>query len=183
MSTAQRRVGALATTLLASLALSACGNTPADGPKSPPADDVSADRLSERDVTLHQDLPAGLPESVEARAAAFLERHGTALRRSLRDYLGPELTTAVEAGATVCRAGSETPSIDDPRRYPFACIVRGSADGQGLEVGITLGFVGTELDGRCWRAANERVAVTTTVPALLTRDEARRPVNQIAGCV
>jgi hypothetical protein len=55
------------------------------------------------------------------------------------------VTTEVEAGSAVCRAGSETRSIADPRKYPFACI----ADGDGLEVEIVLGFVGTELDGRC----------------------------------
>ena len=58
----------------------------------------------------------------------------------------------------------------------------GKADGQGLQVGITLGFVGTEVDGRCWGAANDRVSVTTTAPALLGRREAMLPVNRIAGC-
>jgi hypothetical protein len=119
---------------------------------------------------------------VEAQAARFLGREGTAVRGSLHRFLGSKLTTRVERGATVCRPGSETPSIADPSRYPFACIVRAGADGLGLELGITLGFVGTELDGDCWRAANERVAVTATRPALLSRREARRPVNQIAGC-
>lgn len=61
-------------------------------------------------------------------------------------------------------------------------MVRGSAASQGLEVEVTLGFVGTELEGECWRAANERVAATTTTPALLSRAEAMRPLNQIAGC-
>ncbi len=183
MSGRQRRAAVLSVALLSSLPLSACGSTAADRPDGPPADDASAHRPAELDLPAPRDLPAGLPESVEGQAEAFLERQGTALRRSLREFLGPRLTTAVEAGATICRAGSETPSIDDPDRYPFACIVRAGADGQGLEVGITLGFVGTELDGRCWRAANERVAVTTGVPALLTRREAQRPVNQITGCI
>lgn len=127
--------------------------------------------------------PRELGPSLEARAASFLDREGTALRRELRRYLGPSPTTRVEPGSAICRAGSETPSIADPRRYPFACVVHASADGAGLEVEIVLGFVGTELEGRCWHAANERVAVTTSLPALLTRREARRPVNQIAGCV
>jgi hypothetical protein len=128
-------------------------------------------------------LPAGLAGSVEAQTAVFMEREGTALRGSLHRFLGPKLTTKVESGSAVCRPGSETPAIDDPSKYPFACIVGASADGQGVEVEITLGFVGTELDGRCWRAANERVAVSATAPALLTRREAERPVNQIAACV
>ncbi|HEU4392275.1 MAG TPA: hypothetical protein VFR04_01430, partial [Solirubrobacterales bacterium] len=134
------------------------------------------------DFQAHRPLPAGLRASVEGQAEGFLEREGTALRESLHRFLGPRLTTAVERGSAICRPGSETPSIDDPSKYPFACVVRASADGEGLEVEISLGFVGTELDGDCWRAANERVAVTTTMPALLTREEAERQVNQIDGC-
>ena len=69
-----------------------------------------------------------------------------------------------------------------PRRYPFACIVEGSADGRGLNVNITLGFVGLKLDGRCWRAANERVSVTSTAPALLSAARGHAAGNRIAGC-
>ena len=47
---------------------------------------------------------------------------------------------------------------------------------------IALGFVGLSLDGRCWQAANERVTVTATAPALLPRRQAMRQVNRIAGC-
>ena len=129
-----------------------------------------------------QPLPAGLEASVEAETVAFLAREGTALRESLRPYLGPRPATAVERGSAICRPGTATASIADADRYPFACVVRGSASAGGLEVEVTLGFVGTELDGECWRAANERVAATTTTPALLTREEAMRAVNQIAGC-
>jgi hypothetical protein len=127
--------------------------------------------------------PRQVEPSLEAQTVAFLEREGTALRRNLRRFLGPRLTTEVERGSAICRPARETPSIADPRRYPFACIVRATADGDGLEVEIVLGFVGTELEGRCWRAANERVAVTTSLPELLSRREARLPVNQIAACV
>ncbi|MGE0068112.1 MAG: hypothetical protein AB7T48_12255 [Solirubrobacterales bacterium] len=124
---------------------------------------------------------AQLGPSLEARSAEFLDRSGTELDGILRRFLGPVFTTSLDAGSAICRPAGQTPSIDDPKRFPFACVVEASADGQGLEVEIVLGFVGTELDGRCWRAANERVLVTTTRPTLLGR-EALRPVNQISGC-
>lgn len=127
--------------------------------------------------------PRQVEPSLEAQAAAFLEREGTALRRSLRPYLGPEPATAVEPGSAICRRGAAVHSIEDPARHPFACIVRATAESGGLEVEVVLGFVGTELDGRCWRASNERVAVTTSLPELLTPREARHPVNQVAACV
>ncbi len=155
------------------LVLSACG-TAAEGPESHDIGDISAHRPA---VGM-----GDLEDSVEGETGSFLEREGSALRVSLHRFLGPKLTTKVERGSAVCRPGSETASISDPRKLPFACIVSAEADGQGLQVGITLGFVGTELDGRCWRAANERVSVTTTAPALLSRREAMRRVNQIAGC-
>jgi hypothetical protein len=123
-----------------------------------------------------------LAPSIERQAESFLQRKGSALHRSLVRFLGPRLTADVSRGATECRPGADTPSIVDPRRFPFACVVEGSADGQGLSVNITLGFVGLSLDGRCWQAANERVTVTATAPALLPRREAMRPVNRIAGC-
>jgi hypothetical protein len=123
-----------------------------------------------------------LARSVEAQAAVFLARDGTALRKSLHQFLGGEVTTRVAKGSAECRSGQNTASIDDPGRYPFACIVEGSADGEGLAVNITLGFVGLEIDGRCWKAANERVSVTTSAPAVLTRQEALKPVNQIHAC-
>jgi hypothetical protein len=123
-----------------------------------------------------------LAGSVEGQAEGFLQRDGSALHRSLVRFLGPRLTAGVSKGATECRPGADTPSITDPERFPFACVVEGSADGQGLTVNITLGFVGLSLDGRCWQAANERVTVTATAPALLPRREAMRPVNRIAGC-
>jgi hypothetical protein len=129
------------------------------------------------------DLTSGeLAGSVESQAAVFLARDGTALRKSLRRFLGSEVTARVARGSAECRSGQNTASIDDPNRYPFACIVEGSADGRGLTVNITLGFVGLEIDGRCWRAANERVSVTTNAPAVLTRREALKPVNQIGAC-
>jgi hypothetical protein len=165
MSKRERRVGAGAATLLllVVLAFVGCGGDEG-GPEA-------------------NATPRQVEPSLEAQAVAFLEREGTALRRNLRRFLGPTLTTAVEPDSAVCRSARQTPSITDPRKHPFACIVRASADGQGLEVEIVLGFVGTELDGRCWRAANERVAVTTSLPELLSRREAQLPVNQVAGCV
>ncbi len=138
-------------------------------------DEASA--VAQRDVA-----PAQIGPSVAVQSADFLERPGTELEGILRRFLGPTFTTTVDPGSAVCRSGGQTASIDDPKRYPFACVVEASADGQGLEVEIVLGFVGTELEGSCWRAANERVLVTTTRPTLLGR-EALRPVNQIAGCV
>ena len=126
--------------------------------------------------------PAQLGPSVEAEAAAFVERPGTELDRVLTRFLGPAVKTKVEPGSAICRSGSATASIDNPTRYPFACIVRATAEGEDLEVEITLGFVGTELDGSCWRAANERALITGTKPTLLG-DRAKRPVNQIEGCV
>lgn len=172
-ATACRAVSA--TLALATLTLPACGSpdNTADGPISGDIDRESARRL----------LPEGLAESVEGEAAAFLGRPRTAVRRELRPYLGPSPTTRVERGTTVCRPGAETASIADPESYPFACIIRASAASEGLEVEVVLGFVGIELDGACWRAANERIAATTSVPALLTRREAERPVNQIAACL
>lgn len=165
MSASTRRVTSGAGVLLLLLAaLVGCGGDEGDAP--------------EADAT-----PRQLAPSLESETAAFLAREGTALRRDLRRFLGSEPTTEVERGSAVCRSASETPSIADPRRYPFACIVRASADGAGLGVEIVLGFVGTELEGRCWRATNERVAVTTSLPELLSPSEARRPVNQIAGCL
>jgi hypothetical protein len=126
-----------------------------------------------------------LPEltaSLEAEAAEFLERPDSALGVSLHEFLGPKITTEVEAGSAICRRGRDTPSIDDPKRYPFACVVRGSADGEGLLVEITLGFVGTGVEGRCWHAVNERVLVTTTRPATLSKAEATKPPNRLDGC-
>ncbi|HEX3239481.1 MAG TPA: hypothetical protein VHR18_05025 [Solirubrobacterales bacterium] len=124
---------------------------------------------------------AKLGPSVEAQSAEFLDRSGTELDGILRRFLGPIFTTRLDPGSAICRPASQTPSIDEPKRFPFACVVEASANGQGLEVEIVLGFVGTKLEGRCWRAANERVLVTTTRPTLLG-SEALRPVNQIAGC-
>ncbi|MBK5221211.1 MAG: hypothetical protein JJE35_15750 [Thermoleophilia bacterium] len=157
---------ALAAAILAISLLAGCGGKEDEASGAVEAEDVAA---------------AQLGPSVEAQSAEFLERPGTELDGILRRFLGPTFTTAVDPGSAICRPASRTPSIDDPKRYPFACIVRASADGQGLEVEIVLGFVGTELEGRCWRAANERVLVTTTRPTLLG-SEALRPVNQIAGC-
>jgi hypothetical protein len=123
-----------------------------------------------------------LASSVEGRAESFLQRDGSALHRSLVRFLGAQIATNVSRGTTECRSGRNTPSIVDPEKFPFACIVEGSADGNGLTVNITLGFVGLNIDGRCWQAANERVTVTATAPALLSRRQAIRPVNRIAGC-
>jgi hypothetical protein len=123
-----------------------------------------------------------LAGSVEAQAERFIEREGSVLHRSLTRFLGDRITAGVSRGTTECRPGRDTPSIADPRRFPFACVVEGSADGGGLTVNIALGFVGLSLDGRCWQAANERVTVTATAPALLPRRQAMRQVNRIAGC-
>ena len=70
-----------------------------------------------------------LAKSVEAQTAYFLRRDGTAVRRSLEKFLGPRIVTRVARTDTECRTGRETASIANPRKYPFACIVEGSADG------------------------------------------------------
>lgn len=140
-------------------------------------DEVGSTAAPEAAVSMRE-----LAGSVEAQAQGFLQREGSTLHRSLVRFLGPRLTAGVSKGATECRPGRDTASITDPQRFPFACVVEGSADGQGLTVNITLGFVGLNLDGRCWQAANERVTVTATAPALVPRKEALRPVNRIAGC-
>jgi hypothetical protein len=160
-----RCCAAVAAALIASLALAACGG--------------GEETATSAEKTVK---PAQLGPSVETEAAAFVERPGTELDRVLTRFLGPVVKTKVEPGSAICRPGTATPSIDNATRYPFACIVRATADGEGLEVEITLGFVGTELDGSCWRAANERVLVTTTEPTLLG-NKAKRPVDQIEGCV
>lgn len=154
--------------LLTAPALSACGGGEEAASATGPEPDVAIARLG---------------PSVEAASAEFLARPGTALARALAEFLGPATVTAVQPGTTVCRPASQVPSIDDPRRYPFACVIEATADdGSGLEVEIVLGFVGTGLEGRCWAAANERVLVTGTRPTLLDRREAMRPVNGIEGC-
>jgi hypothetical protein len=132
---------------------------------------------NEEPLTMRQ-----LAGSVEGKSAAFLDREGTALHRSLERFLGGRITTKVARGSAECRSGKRTASISNSKKYPFACIVEGSADGNGLTVNIALGFVGMKLEGRCWRAANERISVTSGAPALLTRREAMRPLNQIAAC-
>jgi hypothetical protein len=127
-----------------------------------------------------------LPEltaSLEAESAEFLERPDSALGVSLREFLGPKIATEVEQGSAICRRGRDTASIDDPKRYPFACVVRGSADVEGLLVEISLGFVGTGVEGRCWHAVNERVLVTTTRPHTLSKREAMRPPNRLSACL
>jgi hypothetical protein len=136
-------------------------------------DDPGAESLTMRQLT----------RSVEAQSADFLERDGTALHRSLEQFLPGRITIEVAKGSTECRSGNQTASISNPNKYPFACIVEGSAEGEGLTVNITLGFVGLKLAGRCWRAANERVSVTTGAPALVSQEEAARPVNQVRACV
>lgn len=159
----------LAAVLALTIALAGCGGGGGDGGGSTATADAAPSMRE-------------LAGSVEGQAEGFLQRDGSALHRSLVRFLGRRLTAGVSQGATECRPGADTPSITDPEKFPFACVVEGSADGQGLTVNITLGFVGLSLDGRCWRAANERVTVTATAPALLPRREAMRPVNRIAGC-
>jgi hypothetical protein len=165
-----RRLGALAATaclVLALPALSGCGG----------GEETTVSTTGLGDLTLPE-----LTASLEAEAAEFLERPDSALGVSLHEFLGPRIVTEVERGSAICRRGRDTPSIDDPQRYPFACVVRGSADGQGLLVEITLGFVGTGVEGRCWHAVNERVLVTTTRPATLSKPEALKPPNRLEAC-
>lgn len=169
------RAIAAAAALLALLLVAGCGG---GGVEAFQTSTAPAPRVERSTVAMHE-----LEASLEAQTGDFLRREGSALRVSLHRFLGPRLATRLEVGSAVCRPGSETASIADPGKYPFACIVSADADGQGLQVGITLGFVGTELEGRCWRAANDRVSVTTTAPALLGRRQAMLPANRIAGCV
>jgi hypothetical protein len=162
-----RRAGLGAAALALVLALGACGS----------GDNGTTASQSSKPVAI-----AKIEPSLETEAAGFVNRPGTELDRVLKRFLGPALKVKVEPDSAICRPGSDTPSIENPNQYPFACILRANANGQGLEVEITLGFVGTELDGSCWRAANERVLVTSTEPTLLGR-QAKLPVNQVKGCV
>ena len=61
--------------------------------------------------------------------------------RNLNRFLGPGSNTRIERGTAICRPARETPSIADPQKHPFACIVRAGAESEGLEVEIVLGFV------------------------------------------
>jgi hypothetical protein len=123
-----------------------------------------------------------LQVSVEEQVPDFLNRRGTVLAKNLDRFLGGEMSAKVVKGSAQCRAGENTPSITDPDKYPFACIVSGNVSGKGLTVGVTLGFVGLSVEGLCWRAANERISVTTSVPALVPRQAALDPINQLEGC-
>jgi hypothetical protein len=162
-----RRAGVGAVALIAASLLGACGSGGSDTSSAQNASPVAAAKIG---------------PSLETEAASFVNRPGTALDGVLKRFLGPVVKAKVEPGTAICRPGSETASIENPSRYPFACILRAEADGRGLEVEITLGFVGTELEGSCWRAANERVLVTSTEPTLLG-ERAKLPVNQVKGCV
>jgi hypothetical protein len=168
LGSVSRRPGILAAYLVFALAaLSGCGA----------GEETTVSTTGLGDLTLPE-----LTTSLEAEAAEFLERPDSALGASLHEFLGPKITTEVEQGSAICRRGRDTASIEDPKRYPFACVVRGSADGQGLLVEISLGFVGTGVEGRCWHAVNERVLVTTTRPSTLSKAEAMRPPNRLEGC-
>jgi hypothetical protein len=162
-----RCAGAGAAALIVASVLAACGGGDGATTASPGAEPMPVAKIA---------------PSLETEAASFVNRPGTQLDRVLTRFLGPVVKAKVEPGTAICRPGSETPSIEDPSRYPFACILRAEADGRGLEVEITLGFVGTEIDGTCWRADNERVLVTSTEPTLLGQ-RAKLPVNQLKGCV
>ena len=129
------------------------------------------------DLTLRQ-----LQASVEEQTAGFLARDGTVLAKNLNRFLGGKMSAKVVKGSAQCRVGKDTPSITDPDRYPFACIVSGNVSGKGLTVGVTLGLVGLSVEDGCWRAANERISVTTSVPALVSRQAALDPINQLEGC-
>lgn len=124
-----------------------------------------------------------LAPSLGSSARQLESRSGSTLRRSLNDSLGPNAKIAIDAGSTRCRSGSATPSVTNPGRFPFACIVSGRASASGVETGFTLGFVVFKLDGRCWKATNERIAAAASGPVSLSRQEALQPANVIAGCV
>lgn len=126
---------------------------------------------------------AALAPSLGSSARQLERRSGSILRRSLNASLGPNAEIAIEAGSTRCRSGSATPSVTNPRRFPFACIVSGRATAAGVQTGFTLGFVVFNLHGRCWKATNERIAAAASGPVVLTRREALEPANVIAGCV
>jgi hypothetical protein len=123
-----------------------------------------------------------IANSLEQRVAGFLARDDTTLANSLSRFIGSKFSTKVVKGSSECKTGQETASIANPGKYPFACVVSAIADGRGLTVEVTLGFVGTGVNGRCWKAVNERIAATTTAPVLLTRRQALAPENLISGC-
>jgi hypothetical protein len=124
-----------------------------------------------------------IANSLEQQAAGFLARDDTTLANSLGRFIGNKFSTRVVKGSTECKTGQETASIANPGKYPFACVVGAIADGRGLTVEVTLGFVGTGVNGRCWQAVNERIAATTTAPVLLSRRQALAPENRISSCV
>jgi hypothetical protein len=123
-----------------------------------------------------------IANSLEQHAAGFLARDDTTLTNSLARFIGSKFSTKVVKGSSECKTGQETASIANPGKYPFACVLSAIADGHGLTVEVTLGFVGIGVNGRCWKAANERIAATTTAPVLLSRRQALAPENRISGC-
>ena len=125
---------------------------------------------------------SSLTPSLGAAARALERRGGSILRRSLDESLGPGAEIIIAPGTTRCRTGAQTPSVSDPRRFPFACIVSGRAKGGGVSTGFTLGFVVFRVHGLCWRATNERIAAAAAGPVVLSRQQALEPANVISGC-
>lgn len=125
---------------------------------------------------------ATLTSSFSKAAVGFGSRRGSVLRLSVSRSLGKGAAIAMKPESADCRPASATPADSAPARFPFACIVSGTAASGGVSTTFTLGFVVFGIRGRCWRAANERIAAAKSGPVLIPKQRAMQPANVIAGC-
>ena len=164
----------IATLVLLLVLLAGCGG----GGGEPASESEGATTAPPAEVS-----PEALAESLEGAAAGFVVRPGTTLANSL-DQLGRGTSATVDAGSAECRRGGQTPAIGSNRRFPFACIVGISAEPPGgPSVSLTLGFIVLGVEGRCWKAANERIAAEAGRPVLIPKQAALDPENRLEGCL
>ncbi len=128
------------------------------------------------------DAPS-LTASVGEVVPSFAGRPGSVLTSAVERSLGKGAAIAIKPASTQCRAVAETSSAEEAGRYPFACIVDGTAAAGGVSTEFTLGLVVFSVDGGCWKAANERIAVAAGRPLLIPRSRALEPANVISGCI
>lgn len=124
-----------------------------------------------------------LTASLEKAAPALAGRPGSVLTSAVERSLGKGAAIAIKPGSAECRPVTETSSASEAGKYPFACIVGGTAAAGGVSSVFTLGLVVFDVDGLCWKAANERIAVAAGRPILIPRSRALEPANVISGCV